>query len=448
MPIYMDGYTVVGIKGEETAAGLSEARAGDLVVGTSEAAESGPAKWIEVESTTWGASADGGEAFGAGAGELPGSTQGRGLFVLSTAPLSGHTGGANMLLADGQVTFDPAEFFAADGSAAADHSGAFTVGFGDGSLPHDGPISFDAYDNGFLGGVRVPTSAGQGSGYAGEIEISSFSWGAHTPPPAEGEPSGPMQESMETMKKAGKDASFDPAEFFTADDSAAADQFGAIMIGFGDGSVRHVGPSATSGHSGSANLVSFDTATPTLPTGVDYVMDFYSAGEPLGSVPPTTHAVTERTSGLIYSGESGGTNESQTGHDTQMAWTDPSDHAAAQPQGYVWGLDRIDQNAGAYWKTMRAVDDDDGILSNTGGIFLAAADVDGNATPAAAGDNMQTYLELELTGYASGKASEDDFAAAPADTGNPLGNTYTGTTVIHGAVLQQDMTLSFSYDLV
>ena len=282
-----------------------------------------------------------------------------------------------MLLADGQVTFDPAEFFAADDSAAADRSGAFTVGFGDGSVPHDGPPS---------------------GGDVGVAEVDEYI-------------------------KAGKDASFDPAEFFTPDDSAAADQFGAIMIGVGDGSARHVGPSATSGHSGSANLVSFDTATPE--------------GSP----------VTEHTSGLTYSGESGGLNESQTAAIGEMKWDNVAnvkwDNTAppVQPPPSSWGIDRIDMRddaAGPFFAY------DAGFL---GGVDVSGShdtgalrNLSGNAMPAAAGDNMQTYLELELTevlvsGYASGKASEDDFAAAPADTGNPLGNTYTGITVIHDGVL-------------
>jgi len=290
--------------------------------------------------------ASAGEVLDAGAGELPGSTQGRGLFVLSTAPLSGHTGGANMLLADGQVTFDPAEFFAADDSAAADRSGAFTVGFGDGSVPHDGPPS---------------------GGDVGVAEVDEYI-------------------------KAGKDASFDPAEFFTPDDSAAADQFGAIMIGFGDGSVRHVGPSATSGHSGSANLVSFDTATPTLPTSGDYVMDYYWGGDPLDSVPPATHAVTERTSGLTYSGESGGLNEAQTVPTRPMSWDNVANKPVVEPYGHVdasgaiWGLDRIDMldDAAAPFfaydvgfrggVNVGASESDAGF---GGGVVVAAGDLDG-----------------------------------------------------------------------
>jgi hypothetical protein len=82
---------------------------------------------------------------------------------------------------------------------------------------------FFAYDAGFRGGVDVPT-ASQGSGYAGQIEIASFNWSAETSAP---EASGPMRESMETMKKAWKDASSDHA--------AGDDGFtGGVFVGASD----------------------------------------------------------------------------------------------------------------------------------------------------------------------------------------------------------------------
>ena len=64
----------------------------------------------------------------------------------------------------------------------------------------DARASFFAF-NASLGGVDVP-SASQGSVYAGQVDIASFSWGAETSA-AEAEP---MKESMET-KKAWKDMS-------------------------------------------------------------------------------------------------------------------------------------------------------------------------------------------------------------------------------------------------
>jgi len=82
---------------------------------------------------------------------------------------------------------------------------------------------FFAYDASFRGGVDVP-AASQGSGYAGQI--ASFGWGAET---SAAEAAGPMKESMETMKKAWKDASSTP--------EGAGHAAGANWA-FGDGSVR------------------------------------------------------------------------------------------------------------------------------------------------------------------------------------------------------------------
>jgi len=84
---------------------------------------------------------------------------------------------------------------------------------------------FFAYDASFRGGVDVP-AASQGSGYAGQVDIASFGWGAET---SAAEASGPMKESMETMKKAWKDASSTPEGAEHAADANWA---------FGDGSVR------------------------------------------------------------------------------------------------------------------------------------------------------------------------------------------------------------------
>ena len=47
---------------------------------------------------------------------------------------------------------------------------------------------FFAYDASFRGGVEVP-AASQGSGYAGQVDIASFGWGAET---SAAEASGPM----------------------------------------------------------------------------------------------------------------------------------------------------------------------------------------------------------------------------------------------------------------
>lgn len=195
-----------------------------------------------------------------------------------------------------------------------------------------------------------------------------------------------------------------------------------------DGSIRTVGPQDAG-----------ETSAPEASGPMKESMETMKKAWMDASATPEGSPVTERTSGLTYSGESGGLNEAQTGH---------------YSQSYSWGLDRIDMLDDvaapffAYDAGFRGGVDVSGI-HHTG----ALRNVSGDAMPAAAGDNMQTYLEIELTdallsSYASGKASEDDFAAAPADTGNPLGNTYTGMTAINDGVLQHDMTLSFSYDLV
>ena len=88
---------------------------------------------------------------------------------------------------------------------------------------------FFAYDASFRGGVDVP-AASQGSGYAGQI--ASFGWGAET---SAAEASGPMKESMETMKKAWKDASSTPE---------GAEHAAGANWAFGDGSVRDAGDAA------------------------------------------------------------------------------------------------------------------------------------------------------------------------------------------------------------
>ena len=90
---------------------------------------------------------------------------------------------------------------------------------------------FFAYDAGFRGGVDVP-AASQGSGYAGPIDIASFGWGAET---SAAEASGPMKESMETMKKAWKDASSTPE---------GAEHAAGANWACGDGSVRDAGDAA------------------------------------------------------------------------------------------------------------------------------------------------------------------------------------------------------------
>ena len=79
----------------------------------------------------------------------------------------------------------------------------------------DAPASFFAFDASFRGGVDVP-SASQGSGYAGQVDIASFSWSAETSA-AEAE----AAESMGAMKKAWKDAS-------------ASDHSGGVSIAVGD----------------------------------------------------------------------------------------------------------------------------------------------------------------------------------------------------------------------
>jgi len=84
---------------------------------------------------------------------------------------------------------------------------------------------FFACDASFRGGVDVP-AASQGSGYAGQLDIASFGWGAET---SAAEASGPMKESMETMKKAWKDASSTPE---------GAEHAAGANWAFGDGSVR------------------------------------------------------------------------------------------------------------------------------------------------------------------------------------------------------------------
>jgi len=62
------------------------------------------------------------------------------------------------------------------------------------------------------------------------------------------------------------------------------------------------------------------------------------------AIPPAAEHP-ERESNLVYSGESGGMNESasQTGHFTQMVWADT--HSSSGQLNPPWGLDRIDQRA-------------------------------------------------------------------------------------------------------
>ena len=113
--------------------------------------------------------------------------------------------------ATGQVTERESGLIYSGGSGGMNESGS------------DRP--FFVYDASFRGGVDVP-AASQGSGYAGQIDIASFGWGAET---SAAEASGPMKESMETMKKAWKDASSTP--------EGTAHAAGANWA-FGDGSVR------------------------------------------------------------------------------------------------------------------------------------------------------------------------------------------------------------------
>ena len=104
-----------------------------------------------------------------------------------------------------------------DGATAADGSylevklpDVLVSGYHTSTLPSDAgsdPIGpFFAYDASFRGGVDVP-AASQGSGHAGQIDIASYNWTVET---SAAEASGPMKESMETMKKAWKDASSTP----------------------------------------------------------------------------------------------------------------------------------------------------------------------------------------------------------------------------------------------
>ena len=55
--------------------------------------------------------------------------------------------------------------------------------------------------------AEMVTDAAALSAAAGQVDIDSFSWGAET---SAAEASGPMKESMETMKKAWTDASSTP----------------------------------------------------------------------------------------------------------------------------------------------------------------------------------------------------------------------------------------------
>jgi hypothetical protein len=184
----------------------------------------------------------------------------------------------------------------------------------------------------YFGSTSSTDSSGGGGG-AGKVVVMDISVTASVP-------------------KSTQDASFNDhhtGALRNVSGAPSADDSGGMLAGLGDGSVR------------------------TIP-------------------PATDHGVTEYESGLVYSGESGGMNEAQTGHFTQMVWAETRDATVQTTNLYSWGLDRIDQrdDAAGFFAYDAAFlggvnvanASDDGY---TGGIFVAAGDLDG-ARPQVFGD--------------------------------------------------------------
>jgi hypothetical protein len=142
--------------------------------------------------------------------------------VLVAGYQSGGTdGGGTPIAGELELADLPIEKPAASGDDAPTEEVSFN--FGELKVDYFGGTSGAATSGIESGAGRDLLVGGLGSdntGYAGQVDIASFSWSTETSAAAP-EAAGPMKESMETMKKAWKDAS-------------ASDDSGGVSIAVGD----------------------------------------------------------------------------------------------------------------------------------------------------------------------------------------------------------------------